>query len=452
MNDEIQHRQEVSRLVYALWTSHGSDESGLAAALMDGRIDALGIYVSFSDEEEENEVNSDDVQEPITEVDHHNCDDLTYQEFRDTYMIPNKPAIIHGLTRTWKSARKWVDSNGEPDLLTMASMFGEDVAPVHVHSQAGFTRTRPHTEDWTINDYALWWYEHHEANGPEESGQQQQQLLYLKDYKFVAVHPDYEAYKWPVYFQDDWLNGYTRNAYKFLYLGPKGTSTRLHADVLRSYSWSTNVCGIKRWYLVPPQYTHLLYDVFSQQLASDLHCDDTVMFPGLAKARKRALEIIQKPGETIFVPSGWHHTVENLAPTLSINHNWLNGANIRWSWEKLRAELDGLVHEKEANVEILIDNDNGVSKQQAGSSDTSQVGDDLLLLWLVISKKARCILEDPSSFDDSVAEFDLSACLPILKDMVTFIEEGKDQGLTERSHCDIGDLIDGIEGLLGRCK
>ena len=30
-----------------------------------------------------------------------------------------------------------------------------------------------------------------------------------------------------------------------MYLGPKGTSTAIHADVLRSYSWSTNVCGRK---------------------------------------------------------------------------------------------------------------------------------------------------------------------------------------------------------------
>ncbi len=29
---------------------------------------------------------------------------------------------------------------------------------------------------------------------------------------------------------------------------------------------------------------------------------------------------LQGAGEAIFVPSGWHHTVENLQDTLSINH------------------------------------------------------------------------------------------------------------------------------------
>ena len=29
---------------------------------------------------------------------------------------------------------------------------------------------------------------------------------------------------------------------------------------------------------------------------------------------------MQGSGEAIFVPSGWHHTVENLQDTLSVNH------------------------------------------------------------------------------------------------------------------------------------
>jgi hypothetical protein len=31
----------------------------------------------------------------------------------------------------------------------------------------------------------------------------------------------------------------------------------------------------------------------------------------------------QGPGELLFVPSGWHHTVHNLQDTLSINHSTL---------------------------------------------------------------------------------------------------------------------------------
>jgi hypothetical protein len=94
-----------------------------------------------------------------------------------------------------------------------------------------------------------------------------------------------QAYRLPVYFADDWLNAYYHHKqataagapaaqqqdqaagtgvqssswrggsaraavqvsdYRFLYLGPAGSWTPLHHDVLCSYSWSANVCGRKR--------------------------------------------------------------------------------------------------------------------------------------------------------------------------------------------------------------
>jgi oxalate decarboxylase/phosphoglucose isomerase-like protein (cupin superfamily) len=46
----------------------------------------------------------------------------------------------------------------------------------------------------------------------------------------------------------------------------------------------------------------------------------------------------QEAGEAIFVPSGWHHEVENLADTLSVNANWLNAFNAHWAVALLRRE------------------------------------------------------------------------------------------------------------------
>lgn len=61
-------------------------------------------------------------------------------------------------------------------------------------------------------------------------------------------------------------------------------ATGLHADVLSSYSWSANVTGRKRWYLIPPQFTLCLYDIFGTRIAPHLHyeCD---RYPGLLIAR-----------------------------------------------------------------------------------------------------------------------------------------------------------------------
>lgn len=48
--------------------------------------------------------------------------------------------------------------------------------------------------------------------------------------------------------------------YRFVYMGPAGSWTPCHADVLRSYSWSANVCGRKRWRLLPPDQAWMLLD------------------------------------------------------------------------------------------------------------------------------------------------------------------------------------------------
>lgn len=95
------------------------------------------------------------------------------------------------------------------------------------------------------------------------------------------------------------------------------TRTPFHADVFRSYSWSANICGRKKWLLYPPgqedflRDTHgnLPYDVTSAELR------DGGLFPHFEEACQ-PLEIIQEAGEIIFVPSGWHHQVYNLVRTV----------------------------------------------------------------------------------------------------------------------------------------
>jgi hypothetical protein len=227
-------------------------------------------------------------------------------------------------------------------------------------------------QDMTVAEYADWWRDFHNSkhnNPEEESGEEQQSLLYLKDWKFVANHynsnnknnnQNYyinDAYEWPIYFRDDWLNGpegAMGSAYRFIYLGPKGTTTKFHADVLRSFSWSTNVAGRKEWWLVPPQYTYLLQDVFGgkSSLAPHIHDSRHFLYPGLKLVQQFAYRVIQEADETLFVPSEWHHCVENLAPTLSINHNWLNGANIKWGWNKLRREIQILKQQQQQQQQL----------------------------------------------------------------------------------------------------
>lgn len=55
--------------------------------------------------------------------------------------------------------------------------------------------------------------------------------------------------------------------------------------------------------------------------------------------------LIQNAGETLFVPSGWYHQVNNLDHTISINHNFFNGCNVSNVWSALFESYEKVVKE-----------------------------------------------------------------------------------------------------------
>lgn len=188
--------------------------------------------------------------------------------------------------------------------------------------------------------------------------------------------------------------------------------------MLRSYSWSTNVCGRKRWFLVPPPATSYLYDCFGTRLATHLRADVGEMghlFPGLDRARSVAVEVIQEPGDTIFVPSNVFHTVENLEPTLSINHNWINGYNVFHCWEHVRTQVDAT---REAQ------------RHTNGGGAGAQVMDDLNLLWHVVADRTERLLrllelnalEEPAEPPSKLAH-DAQASLRVLTGMLNMLRD-----------------------------
>jgi JmjC domain, hydroxylase len=188
--------------------------------------------------------------------------------------------------------------------------------------------------------------------------------------------------------------------------------------VLRSYSWSTNVCGRKRWFLVPPTATSFLYDCFGSRLATHLRADVGEMghiFPGLELARSVAVEFIQEAGETIFVPSNVFHTVENLEPTLSINHNWINCHNVLHCWEHVRAQVDAA---REAQ------------RRAASGGECAQGMDDLNLLWLVVSDRSERVLrlletEVTTELPSMLLARDAKASLLVLNGMLKMLSENQ---------------------------
>ncbi|KAJ9677820.1 hypothetical protein PVL29_022666 [Vitis rotundifolia] len=286
------------------------------------------------------------------EIEKENGDELSYSDFVERYLMKNQPVVLRGLMDGWRACKDWVTHTGQPNLDFFSTHFGKSIVQVADCGTREFTDQK--RMEMSVAEFIDHWLKDsancHVNATTNEHGKP---LLYLKDWHFVKEYPEYLAYTTPLFFRDDWLNLYLDNYsmhnepdacqekneiscsdYRFVYMGAKGTWTPLHADVFRSYSWSANVCGKKKWLFLPPSQSHLVFD---RNMKSSVYniCEDVneAKFPGFKKAVW--LECIQEQDEIIFVPSGWYHQVHNLEDTISINHNWFNAYNLSWVWDLL---------------------------------------------------------------------------------------------------------------------
>ncbi|WVZ18359.1 hypothetical protein V8G54_005681 [Vigna mungo] len=284
------------------------------------------------------------------EIERVNGKELSYIEFVDRYMEKNKPVVLTGLMDHWRAHTDWVILHSQPNFQFFSTHFGASKVQVADCDTREFTDQK--REEMLVSDFIARCLLQEEASAVQcnnetcSSNGASVSVPYLKDWHFVKEYPEYVAYETPRFFCDDWLNLYLDNFkihidsdtqqpneeiccsdYRFVYIGVKGSWTPLHADVFRSYSWSSNVCGKKKWLFLDPSQNmkNCVYNIFDEVSNSK--------FPGFSKAIW--LECTQDAGEIIFVPSGWYHQVHNLEDTISINHNWFNAYNLSWVWNLL---------------------------------------------------------------------------------------------------------------------
>ncbi|XP_065123773.1 2-oxoglutarate and iron-dependent oxygenase JMJD4 [Paramisgurnus dabryanus] len=272
--------------------------------------------------------------------------EIPYTKFFKNYLIPNHPCMFSKkFTEDWNCRKNWVTDEGKPNFQRLLHEFDEAPVPV-ANCNAKEYNSNP-KQIMSFKEFIQYWREYIQNGHSSPKG-----CLYLKDWHLHRNFPDHNNYKTPIYFSSDWLNEYWDTIevddYRFVYMGPKGSWTPFHADVFRSYSWSANICGRKKWLLYPPGQEEFLRDCHGN-LAYDVTApvlQDKGLYAQFEEACQ-PLEIIQEAGEIIFVPSGWHHQVYNLEDTISINHNWLNGCNLDIMWQFLQEELSSVQREIE---------------------------------------------------------------------------------------------------------
>ena len=248
---------------------------------------------------------------------------ISYDDFVEKYLIKNNACIFsNNLTDNWNCSKAWI-KDGKLNVKYFQNVFGNENAPVMDCNIKYFSSHKK--TDMKVSEFIEYWENRDER------------LLYLKDWHLQRLNiPSF--YQVPCYFSSDWLNEYFDSEgdddYRFVYIGVKDSWTPFHADVFQSYSWSANICGLKKWIFLPPGEEEKLKDKFG-----NLPLDITFLLDK-NEHEVKFFTVHQKTGEVIFVPSGWYHQVFNLEDTVSINHNWINAFSIQYFWKHLTVSLE----------------------------------------------------------------------------------------------------------------
>ncbi|KAJ9476806.1 JmjC domain-containing protein [Pseudozyma hubeiensis] len=313
----------------------------------------------------------------------------SYTEFRRQCLVPNRPCILPpALVADWDVIRSgsWARTSlntpdgTKVDWEALKKQYGKQTAPVVISRVDSSSKVEEERSDMSISSAIDLIQAFQRGDSPDVKS------IYIKDWHLIKQldaqsSTQKEPYTVPEIFADDWMNNLpstgsqdTPDDFRFVYAGTSGSQTLLHRDVYTSYSWSTNIVGVKKWYLFPP---HVIADlrqfpaVSTSALISDIRTlietleqPDRKHFPNLSKALDEMQIVHQLAGETIFVPSNWYHQVDNLGDVVSINRNWCNAHNLPSLYESIVQELDHVEQSLDDVKDMLRANDGQEWKQE----------------------------------------------------------------------------------------
>ncbi|OQR96678.1 histone arginine demethylase [Achlya hypogyna] len=165
------------------------------------------------------------------------------------------------------------------------------------------------------------------------AGQHDETPLYIFDPHFGDKMPSLlDDYEVPAVFAHDLLgvlDDAKRPEFRWLVAGPARSGAPWHLDPVQTSAWNSLFVGRKRWALYPPHHPPPGVRLEDGEAAVNMTSLEWYLnvYPTL-RPEEQPYEVVQEPGETIYVPSGWWHLVLNLDFSVAVTQNFVDANNV----------------------------------------------------------------------------------------------------------------------------
>ena len=288
------------------------------------------------------------------------ADEITLPHFyRHHETLPGMPVIFTDLATSWPCfscpTRRWTMENMlrrfSTDWCRFDDLHGEEMP---LRSYWAYTLVTQDDSPLAIYDSQFGEPEEEDENEEEDNKDDEADDNTNNNKNQLAGE-----YTVPAYFRDDMFSivcstdidsvpaspgasdNDNRPPFRWVLIGPQRSGTGLHIDPLMTSAWVTLLHGEKRWFMFPPDVSHARVGFHEHGSAKMEAVEWFLRFTGTEAAEgvDGCIEILQRAGETVFVPAGWLHIVVNLTTTLSITHNYASPhsgkAGIQAIWEEI---------------------------------------------------------------------------------------------------------------------
>ncbi|KAI9489585.1 hypothetical protein BDB00DRAFT_791002 [Zychaea mexicana] len=258
-------------------------------------------------------------------------------KFIEEYEAQNRPVVLTHVTDQWPAHKLWNEKYFLENYGSHMFKIGEDDDDNNVYLKMKHF-VRYSETDAQHDDSPLYIF---------DSGFYKDRRKKKKEGQSNTLLGDYQV---PGYFSDDLfrLTGERRRPpYRWLVIGGARSGTGIHTDPLGTSAWNALLKGHKRWCMFPPgtpknlvdppmkPYDHEAVAWFSTVFPKFQVRDDPYDNRTLGE-KLGMVQVLQRPGETIFVPGGWAHVVMNLDMTFAVTQNFCSPTNAEFVYLNTR--------------------------------------------------------------------------------------------------------------------